>query len=179
MRHIKKSCVAAALAVPALWLAPSAGAQGLALDYKLNVNSESAQPRAMSSNRCAGLNWLTSLGACGRDLLMRISSAARTEAEGPSAADSPPTFEPALPNAELPNLGVPLAEPVLRSGGGKEALVGNSKAVDVLFRFGSKYRLRSADEGWEWYRFTDYAYENRRSNSLHKAVGVELLVPFQ
>jgi hypothetical protein len=69
-------------------------------------------------------------------------------------------------------------ETLLRSAGGKESLIANAKAVDLLFRFGSKYRLRSADDGWELYKFTDPAYESRLQNNL-KALGVELLFPFQ
>lgn len=175
MTTLRKTCFAAAFSAVSLWLAASAGAQGLALSYNLNVNSDPAQPAVYgAANRCSGFNWVSSLGACTRDLLTRVSAGSRD-----AAPESPPTFEPAVPNSELPTLGVPVPESILRGAGGKEALIGNAKAVDVLFRFGSKYRLRSAEEGWEWYRFTDVGDEIRRKNSVHKAVGVELLVPFQ
>ena len=69
---LKKACFAAALLAPSCWLATSAGAQSLALSYKLDVNANTVQP-APAVSRCAGFNWVTSMGSCGRDLLARLT----------------------------------------------------------------------------------------------------------
>jgi hypothetical protein len=166
--------VGAALAA-LLFVATSSAHAQLALSYKLDVRAERGQQAEVSVNRCAGFNWVTSIGACGREVLTRITQNARSE--------GPATFEPATTPAggELPDLGTPERAPrLLRSGGGKEALLASSKTADLLLRFGSKYRLRSNEEGgWDYYRFTDTTYENHIKTRGHKAVGVELLVPFQ
>ena len=56
---------------------------------------------------------------------------------------------------------------------------GAEKIVDLNLRFGSKYRMRNGDEGWEVYKYKDVTAENRLPSAGTKAVGVELLVPFQ
>jgi hypothetical protein len=173
---LKKACFAAALAVPfGLATLASAQQQSLALSYKLDVGSAPVAAAPVVS-RCAGLNWVTSLGACGRDLLARISGSATHD--GPRGADGPAAFEAAVPNAAAPMFEMP-NEKLLRSAGGKDSLIANSRPVEMLLRLGSKYRVRGADEGWEYYRFTDIAQEMRRHSSAHKAVALELLVPFQ
>jgi hypothetical protein len=157
-----------------LLVATSAHAQ-LALSYKLDVHTERSQQPEISVNRCAGFNWVTSIGACGREVLTRITQSTRSQNSA--------TYEPAAAPAsgELPDLGAPERVPrFLRSGGGREALLASSKTADLLLRFGSKYRLRTNDEGgWDYYRFSDTTYENHIKTRGHKAVGVELLVPFQ
>jgi hypothetical protein len=82
---------------------------------------------------------------------------------------------------ELPALGGGAPEQrYLRSAGGRDALIGSSRTADLLLKFGSKHRLRSSEEGgWDWYRFTDTTYQTHLQNNGHKALGVELLVPFQ
>jgi hypothetical protein len=62
--------------------------------------------------------------------------------------------------------------------GGREALGASLKTVDLMLRLGSKYRLKSAEDGWEVYKFTDSPYESRFQNTI-KAIAVELLIPFQ
>lgn len=193
----RSALLIAPLIAPLCVVAAPATAQSLALSYKLDVKADSVQQGIAAVHRCTGLSWLTSLGACGRDLLTRITPATRPQAEdaqnvaifsmllpsGPEAgagAGAPSKMPDAPAAVELPTLGTPSPEPArLRSAGGKDALLGNAKTVDLMFRFGSKYRLRSAEEGWEWYRFTDVAHDNRLKTSGLKALGVELLVPFQ
>ena len=62
------------------------------------------------------------------------------------------------------------------SAGGREALIGSTRTADILFRLGSKYRANANDDA---YKFTDANYESHVQNNGHKAVRVELLVPFQ
>jgi hypothetical protein len=95
----------------------------------------------------------------------------RADASGSySAADVAPRRN------ELPALGSSAEARVLRAAG-RDDSIGGPRGVDVNFRFGSKQRMKAAEEGWEAYRFSDVT-ENRQSNSM-KNVGVELLVPFQ
>jgi len=146
----------------------------LAMSYKLDVGSETAQQTPAVINRCSGFNWMTSIGACGRELLTRVAPGARPE----GGAMFEPGVLAALP--DLPALGAPSPERLLRSAGGMASLIGNSKTADLLLRFGSKYRLKNSEEGgWDWYRFTDTTYDNYVKTNGHKAVGVELFVPFQ
>lgn len=174
MHPTKRMCCLGAAFAALLAIAMPAQAQ-LALSYKLDVrNSRTEQPEVVMSP-CAGLNWMTAIGACGRELLTRVAHSARP--------DNLAVFEPAAVPAvaDLPELGRPEREPrLLRSGGGKEALLATSKTADLLFRFGSKFRMRGNEEGgWEWYRFSDTTYDNHVKQNGHKSVGVELLVPFQ
>ena len=50
---------------------------------------------------------------------------------------------------------------------------GSSRSADLSLRIGSKHRFKNEES------FTDTVYQNHVSNNGHKAVGVELLVPFQ
>jgi hypothetical protein len=151
--------------------ATSANAQ-LAMSYKLDVRSERAEQQAVTVNRCTAFNWMTSIGACGRELFSRIAQVGR-----PDGA----TYEAVTSGVELPELGGPVRDfRLLRSGGGKEALIASSKTAELLVRVGAKMRVRNNDDGgWEYYRFTDAKYESHVKANAHKAVGLELLVPFQ
>jgi len=175
MNHFTtKTCWSAAALAVLVFAAGSAQAQ-LAMSYGLEVRPENAQHAPAVVNRCAGFNWMSSIGACGRELLARVTPGGRP--------DSGATFEagPGAATPDLPTLGTSAPEPRLsRSAGGRETLIGSSKTADLLFRFGSKYRIKSSEEGgWEWYRFSDITYDNYVKANGHKAVGVELLVPFQ
>lgn len=183
---------AAALAVSSSMLAasPLYAQQSLSLSYKLDVRTETAQP-APSVNRCAGFHW-TSLAGCGRDLLAKIAPLAEraVRAVSPSADGAPdatgstsaaPVENVATRADDLPTLGggAP-AQRYVRAAGGREALLGSSRSADLQLKFGSKHRLRSSEEGgWDWYRFSDTTYQTHLQNNGHKALGVELLVPFQ
>lgn len=171
---------AAVLTGVSLGLAASAGAQGLARSDQLSVISDPTQPVALATSRCAGFNWVTSLGTCSWSLLTRIASAARPEGDARQPSDAPLlAFEPLVPRAGLPVLAISVPTSTLRSGGGNESLAGQTRAADLLFRFSSTNHARNADGGRDWSRFSDVTQESRRQGSLPKVVGVELLVPFQ
>ncbi|HYC49235.1 MAG TPA: hypothetical protein VED01_27475 [Burkholderiales bacterium] len=159
------TCCAAGVLAAAITSGPAV-AQSLALTYKLEPKSEPAREAAAPFGRCAGFNWLTALETCGKDLIARIL---------------PPRSEAHFaPVTELPDLGTPAPHRFLKSSGGREALIGNARAPDFMLRLGSKYRFKSTEDGtWEWYRFHDITYESYIKNNSFKAVGVELLVPFQ
>ena len=53
----------------------------------------------------------------------------------------------------------------------------NSRTVVLNFRFGSRYRPMTNDDGRGPYNFTDAAYESRVQNKI-KALALELLFPF-
>ena len=127
-------------------------------------------------SRCAGFNWMTSIGACGRELFARISLP-RIDGADSSGSVFEPSEVAAVP--DLPTLGTS-APRIIRSASGKEAPTGNARSPDLTFRVGSKGRPRGSDDsGWDIYKFTDTTYETHVQNNGHKAVGVELLVPFQ
>lgn len=159
-----KSCFAIGALLTICASAPAA-AQSLAMTYRLEPQSHKAQQAPSSVPRCAGFEWLAAIEACGRDLLARIR---------------PTRVEAAPAQTQLPDLGSPVPERLLRSAGGREASIGSARSADLMFRFGSKYRFKdNEDATWEWYRFTDANYESFVKNHAHKAVAVELLVPFQ
>ena len=184
---------AAALAAPA---AP-AGAQSLALSYKLDpVHAQQSAKTSPAVSRCAGLPWAVSLAVpCIVEAtavrLINAVSALRAEMhvgeDGQEAAPSPrrvvvgasSSAEVPAPRYELPALGSPAEARVVRAAGGREDYVANARGVDVNFRLGSKQRVRAAEEGWEVYRFSDVTSENRIQSNSMKNIGVELLFPFQ
>jgi hypothetical protein len=145
-----------------------AQAQSLALTYKLEARSDTGQHAPGAVNRCAGFNWMTSIGACGRELLTRISQPVTADGLYSGGAVFEPAEVAGVP--DLPSPGALALEPRLRSAGG------STRMPDVLFRLGSRYRANSNDDA---YKFTDANYESHVHNNGHKAVRVELLVPFQ
>lgn len=195
---VAQRCVAAGL-IASCGLPSGVYAQSLALSYGLNVKSDSTYGSVSTVDRCAGVRWSASLAP---SCTFRLSSTSPFDAKngavpkfriseidgatkglpvvgGASSAAPYPSSESSPMIAELPLLGSPAADTrLLRVAGGKEALTGNVKTIDLMFRFGSKYRLRSGDEGWELYKFSDLASGGRLESNV-KALGVELLVPFQ
>lgn len=175
MKHLKTKICCFAAAFAALSIAATSAHAQLAMSYRLDVRPDTAEHAPAVVNRCAGFNWMSSVGACGRELLVRITPGGR--------ADRSATVESSevAAGAELPTLGTPSPElRLVRSAGGRETLIGSSKTADLLFRFGSKFRTKSSEEGgWERHRFRDTSYDNYVEANGHKAVGVELLVPFQ
>ena len=168
MNPIKKMCCLGAAFAVLLAFAIPAHAQ-LALSYKLDVRASGTEQTEIVVSPCAGFNWVTAIGACGRELLSRVAHAGRT--------DNLAVFEPAtVPSvSELPDLG--RSERWQRMGVSNS---GNSKTADLLFRFGSKLRQRGNEDGTsEWYRFSDTTYDSYVKQNGHKTVGVELHVPFQ
>lgn len=185
---------AAALAVSSFVLAasPLYAQQSLSLSYKLDVRTDTAPP-VPAVNRCAGFQW-ASLAGCGRDLLAKIGPLAERAvkavslsrdgaitADATGSTSAAPAENVAMRADELPTLGGGVPEQrYVRAAGGREALIGSSRTADLLLKFGSKHRLRSSEEGgWDWYRFNDTTYQTHLQNNGHKALGVELLVPFQ
>ena len=178
MNRNKKICASAALCAAVSCVAVSASAQSLALTYKLDARPDTPQQAPASLNHCAGFNWMTSIGACGRELFARIAPPRGSDGAYFSGTALEPVEVAAVP--DLPSLGTPSVEPRIRRAGGREALIGSTRTADLLFRLGSKYRLKGGeDSGWDVYKFTDANYESHVQNNGHKAVGVELLVPFQ
>jgi hypothetical protein len=189
-----KGIAAALLGWLCLGCASADAQSSLALTYTLNA-VESARSGAATPqiHRCAGLNWGTSLEpSCDRQALASAALMSRPD-PGPNAAH-PQTANPGAPaararssevapaavDASLPDL--PISGSGVRPAGGSEVLTGNVKTVDLIFRFGSKYRMRSADEGWEVYKFSDASYDTRDARTPStgaRVVAVELLVPFQ
>jgi len=185
---------AAALAVSSSLIVagPLYAQQSLSLSYQLDVRAETARP-APTVNRCAGFHW-ASLAGCGRDFLTKINPLAPREVRAVSlstdstvssdatgSTSASPVENVAVRADDLPLLGGSAAEQrYIRSAGGREALIGSSRSADLLLKFGSKHRLRSSEEGgWDWYRFNDTTYQTHLQNNGHKALGVELMVPFQ
>ncbi|HEX2829098.1 MAG TPA: hypothetical protein VHP37_22305 [Burkholderiales bacterium] len=186
----------AAFAVTAFALSAPAAAQSLSLTYNLDPITASQLPKASPIvNRCTGLTWAATLAtACIAELtavrVITAVAAKRAEAAPPEAVDdggkpagASGTYVDGTPRRyELPTLGTPSESRVIRAAGGRDDYIGNARAVDLNFRFGPKYRMRSGDEGWEVYKFNDAATENKLQQSNGggvRQVGVELLVPFR
>lgn len=173
-KYIIRLCTAAFVCASVFVPHLAAAQASLSLSYSLAGPPAAVPLKTAAMPRCDGLNWVASIAACGREwvstLAERVSVApavvARTARE---AAE-----------IDLPELGDAPPEPrSLRAGGGREALLGKSGTADVLVRIGSRYRFRNAEEGgWEYYRFTDTTYQTHLHNKGHKALGLELLVPF-
>lgn len=200
LTDLRQSLSAAALVVSAAGLlaAPlGAGAQSLSLTYKLDPVNAAETPKASPLvDRCSGLTWAAALAAaCTAEATARrpipvVAAAEGTASAAPEAAaeDAPPArregadsysaTDPAPRRYVLPVLGSPAEARVLRASGAGD-YIGNARSVDVNFRFGSKYRMRSAEEGWEVYKFSDVTSENRLQTNGVRNVGVELLFPFQ
>ena len=166
----------------------------LSMTYQiLGINAEAAKPAPTVADRCSPLTWVASLGACGGSLAEDTPQSARAARADAERQDAPlasardalaPTrvaSDPATPRSvslapvELPSLGSNPEPRVARAASGRaETLLGSSRTADLLLRVGSKHRLRSNDES-----FTDANYQAHVQNNSHKALGVELMVPFQ
>jgi hypothetical protein len=198
VNSLRHSTVAAAVAACSGALCLPAMAQSLSLSYKLDpVNAPATAKTPAIVGRCSGLSWAASLAAaCFVDA---GASAAVAAAPPPSPAAAAPeaneaAVSPRRPDVadtysaadtptpssfELPLLGSPPRDArLLRAAGGRDSYIGNARPVDLNFRFGSKYRMRSGEEGWEVYKFSDVTSENRTQSGM-KNLGVELLFPFQ
>jgi hypothetical protein len=190
-------CSTAALAASCTVFCAAAGAQSLAMSYNLDPVSADAPQKAPSLvDRCAGLTWATSLAArCNSGpfaLLPPAPPAASVEAV-PAVAEATDSAQRKADFAEnvaaggetfsgfsLPILGSAGTDArLLRAASANEVPAESGKTLDLLFRFASKYRLSNTEEGWAVTRFKDVTSENRTQASGVKAVGVELLFPFQ
>ena len=191
-RQIRKLCGLGAVTA-CLFLSVSAFAEEqkrpLAMTYQiLGIKAETAKPAPMAENRCAALTWVASIGACGRDLLAKIlprteraSSNSEESAAAPEAAiERRVAADPGLPRSDvvatvqLPTLGSAEQPRAARPSSTRDALLGSNRSADLLLRVGSKHRYSPNDES-----FTDANYQAHMQNNAHKALGVELLVPFQ
>lgn len=182
---------AASVGLPA-----TAHAQSLSLSYGLDPAAAAQAPKVSphSFDRCWGVSWAATLvAACNaaHALVHRVvASATGVESAAAAAPESAPVASRRVeaqgtysavdvqpPRLELPQLGSPGAEGrVLRAG---ESSAAASRGMDVNLRFGSRYRMRNGDEGWETYRLNDATTENRAQSSGMRNVGVELSFPFQ
>src|SRR5688500_18499338 len=191
--NTRHSLVSAAMAAVCLGaVCTPAAAQSLALSYKLDpANAPQSAKTAGPVDRCAGLSWWGALTAgCAARVLSPAAAADALAAPVGRAAEAVPSLlggdatysvADAQPRRlELPLLGSGPAEPrLVRMAGGKDDYIGNARNVDVNFRFGSKYRMRSGEDGsFEVYKFKDVTSENRIGSSGLKNLGVELLFPF-
>ena len=194
-----RAYIAAAVATSLAAFVTTAAAQSLTLTYSLGVGKGAPHYSysAPSAERCIALSGSASLAYPCRFGPLTASSSE----EAPKI-----TNVPAMPQtrqtagagvyselrdpfgekiegrpapSELPMLGSPPPNSrFVRVLGGRETLTSSLKTVDLMLKVGSKYRLKSADDGWELYKFSDSTYESRFQNTL-KAIGVEVLVPFQ
>ncbi len=178
------------------WVCASAGAQSLALSYKLDpIQSAASLTPTPVVDRCAGLSWAASLAAaCIPDGLKRVfapmlGEPVFTGASSVAAASgrlhgfvAALAAEGPLYAIELPVLGSPTDERLMRLASDTEVAAA-SKSGDPLFRFASKYRLGDRlggiGETWSAYKFKDVTSENRTQATGVKAFAVELLFPFQ
>ena len=166
------------------------------MSYKLDPVTSPGSPKAPALvDRCSGLTWAASLAAAcgsaafGSTIVARATASEPVvmRAEVPEAAvlqRRAEVLESASASAEsftgfaLPTLGSGVNDGrLLRAA--KEVPAEAGKTLDLLFRFASKYRLRNTDDGWDVTRFKDVTSENRTQASGVKALGVELLFPFQ
>jgi hypothetical protein len=172
-------------------LAAPAGAQSLSLSYGLDPAASTQAPKVSPGalDRCSGLSWAASLAAaCNaaqafvHTVVAGIASHEVAAAREPGAAalrrvEAPGAYSAAdaqSPRYELPQLGSSAEARVFRAGE-----PGGSRSPDVNLRFGSRYRMRNGDEGWETYRFNDVTTENRTQSNGMRNLGVELTFPFQ
>jgi len=161
----------------------------------LGIKAEAAPAAPAPANSCTAHNWMSSIGACGRDLVSKIAPRAEREVHAEAlepgvstvaatgatadvpvtraATESPAPRSEALAAIESPAPGP--REPGYVRSSGRDPQAGSSRSPDLLLRIGSKHRFRGNEEAG----FSDTVYENHVQNNGHKAVGVELLVPFQ
>ena len=165
----------------------------LSMSYQiLGIKSETAKPAPVPANRCGALTWLSSIGACGRDLLAKIAPSAERHppalasegedstaaADSGAATDRRVAVDAGLSRTDVvATIQLPALSPedhAVRAAPAREALSGTSRSADLLLRVGSNHRVNPNDV-----TFTDANYQAHVQNNGHKALGVELLLPFQ
>jgi hypothetical protein len=160
------------------------------LDPVVPVAAPAVEKVAPVVDRCSGRNWAAALAAaCRADTWASITAAPRVTEAAPAAESDDTVTAQSQPDENapasgetfsgfgLPTVGSLSTARLLRAA--REVPVQAGKAVDALFRFASKYRLRNTEDGWEVTRFKDVMSENRTQASGVKAMGVELMLPFQ
>ena len=153
-----------------------AAAQSLSLSYDVNVRRDGVERVLLPSDPCSGSDWSSSVVACTPADAASSSSQEDGTARGAglrrvvvgAGAHAVPTPVP----RQAFQAGDESLDPRLRGAS-------SSRAADVSLRLGSKNRPLSSEEGREQPRFVDAAYENYVHSNAHKALALELLVPFQ
>lgn len=167
-----RCCVTAVLAAAALGLAGVAGAQRLSLSYDLGVVPDAVQPApATTASRCAGANWVATLGSCSWDLITRFATGLVAEGEG---AQAEPAIRVPARRVAAPSVGGSGAT----FAGGVDVPAASSRVTDTSVRFSTTNQSRQAEGGREWSRLSDLAQEARRPGSP-RTLTVEMVVPFQ
>lgn len=183
--------VLAAAAVPLLTGIAPAAAQSLALTYALG-ESGPVPARAGVAIPCLGPGWQMSPEGCRRELRARFTALLpgalpaekgmpplepeTAPVPGEAAATGELRVQPAWrPAPTLPGLPI-AAEPGPQAAGASGSRGG---AGELVFRVGNSLRAFEREEaGAGGSRFTDLRYEAHRQSKGHKALGVELFVPF-
>jgi hypothetical protein len=169
-KKIKTAC--SALVIGVNWATVPADAQSLALSYDLGVRRDVVERVALPANQCSGSDWLNAIASCARD-----GEAAALSPPQDSAAASPRGIRRVTVGAIGQATAAAIPHQTLQAG--EDALDGRRRTADVSLRFGSKNRLASPEENRDMARFVDAPYESYVHSNAHKAIGLELLVPFQ
>jgi hypothetical protein len=161
-KKIRLACFA--LVIDFISTAVPAGAQSLALSYDLDVRKDTVERVSLPTYHCTGSDWLNSIASCARD-----GGAAESGAESPLRIRRVTVGASGDATAAIPHHALQA---------GEDALNARRRTADVSLRFGSKNRL-SSDETRDVPRSVDAPYESYLHSNAHKAIGLELLVPFQ
>jgi hypothetical protein len=176
--HIRtntKGAPATLLLLVACQVLPAA-AQSLALTYELDVGRDGVERFAPGPYPCAGSRWLTFVEVC--------------ETSGESAAFAHASQTAAQPDSRRASVGgaimaTPTAVP--RETFQADAAAPDprlrpsevGRAADVSLRVGAQARSRSFEDAAELSPLKSRTYEGALQNNAHKALGLELLLPFQ
>ena len=171
--HVRKKTRVAcsALVIGVSCVTVPAGAQSLALSYDLGVRADLVARVALPADQCSGSDWLNAIALCARDR----EAAALSSPEDNAAASARGSRRVSVgATGQAPAATIPQG---LQAG--EDPLDGRRRTADVSLRLGSKNRLLSPEENRDVGRFVDTPYERYLQNNAHKAIGLELLVPFQ
>jgi hypothetical protein len=170
-RRKKTRIACSALVIGISWPAIDAGAESLALTYALDVRKDAVEHVALPTRQCSGSDWLNAIAPCARDGAAALSSAEKN-ASVTAISERRVTVGAA-------GYAAPAAIPHEALQAGDDALDSRRRTSDVSLRLGSKNRLVSAEERRDMPRFVDAPSESYVHSNAHKAIGLELLVPFQ
>jgi hypothetical protein len=169
-KKIKNAC--SALVIGVNWATVPVDAQSLVLSYDLGVRRDVVERVALPADQCSGSDWLNAIASCARD-----GEAAALSSPEDSAAASTRGIRRVTVGAIGQATAAAIPHQALQAG--EDALDGRRRTADVSLRFGSKNRLLSPEENRDMARFVDAPYESYLHSNAHKAIGLELLVPFQ
>ena len=179
--HLKKKIriACSAIVIVAGWATVPAGAESLTLSYALEVRRDALERVSLPSDYCNAPDWLNSIPSCRRNGDEVASAAPEESGVGPALGIRRATATGTTgnaPPAAIPHRALQTGED---SSDSRLRLPNSSRTADVSLRLGSKNRLPSAEENRELPRFVDAPYESYLHGNSHKAIGLELLVPFQ